>query len=270
MNKNTKNAKSHGNGNLGKATMRTTMGKQETNLRRNGFLRFQLGLIIALLLVYGGLEASWAIFYPDIPEEPEPIPQEEYWVQNWRPEEAKKAPREQVKKKSKKLLFDDVFVIGENESDTTKDEESVANSHSKGSEVTISVDSIAYIDPNPQDDFVINVVHEIPIFPGCENVSREEMLGCFQSKMRKHIKRNFKYPQTAIGLGQSGKVATVFKIDKNGNVIDVQVKGPAKLLENEAERIINKLPQMVPGKHNGNKPGKDRCDLNLVIRTRVG
>ena len=40
----------------------------------------------------------------------------------------------------------------------------------------------------------------------------------------------------------------MFTIGKNGLIEDVRLKGPAKVLENEAERIIDRLPKMVPGK----------------------
>jgi hypothetical protein len=43
----------------------------------------------------------------------------------------------------------------------------------------------------------------------------------------------------------------MFTIGKDGNIVNVKTRGPHKLLENEAERIISRLPQMTPGKHKG-------------------
>ncbi len=43
----------------------------------------------------------------------------------------------------------------------------------------------------------------------------------------------------------------LFVISKSGTVKGIKTRGPDKLLENEAERIISKLPKMIPAKHQG-------------------
>lgn len=45
----------------------------------------------------------------------------------------------------------------------------------------------------------------------------------------------------------------LFQIDKTGTVTKIQSRGPDKILEAEAERIISLLPKMEPGKQR-NKP----------------
>jgi len=52
-------------------------------------------------------------------------------------------------------------------------------------------------------------------------------------------------------MGISGKVFVLFAIDKNGNISDIRTRGPEKVLEQEAERIISLLPKMIPGKQRG-------------------
>jgi outer membrane biosynthesis protein TonB len=42
-----------------------------------------------------------------------------------------------------------------------------------------------------------------------------------------------------------------FYIDKQGNVADIKVKAPHKDLEAEAIKVINMLPIMTPGEHDG-------------------
>jgi hypothetical protein len=44
-----------------------------------------------------------------------------------------------------------------------------------------------------------------------------------------------------------------FKIDNTGNVVDIRSKAPHPDLEIEATRIVNSLPQMIPGEHKGKK-----------------
>ncbi|MGC1205588.1 MAG: energy transducer TonB [Flavobacteriaceae bacterium] len=99
------------------------------------------------------------------------------------------------------------------------------------------------------------VIEDVPIFPGCEGLSKQATKECFQKKMQKHVIDNFNYPQTALELGLQGRVSVVFVIDAKGNTTNIRSRGPDKILETEAERIISKLPQMKPGKQRG-KPVK--------------
>jgi protein TonB len=66
-----------------------------------------------------------------------------------------------------------------------------------------------------------------------------------------HVKDNFRSPNTAIELGLYGKVYVLFAIDKTGKVSRIKTRGPDKILEKEAARIIGLLPKMTPGKQPG-------------------
>jgi len=94
------------------------------------------------------------------------------------------------------------------------------------------------------------VIEKVPIFPGCKG-SNDELKACFQAKVQEHVLKNFKYPELAQDMGISGKVFVLFAIDKNGNISDIKTRGPDKVLEKEAERIISLLPKMIPGKQRG-------------------
>ncbi|PHQ59236.1 MAG: energy transducer TonB [Maribacter sp.] len=93
-------------------------------------------------------------------------------------------------------------------------------------------------------------IEDVPVFPGCEN--EKDKRACFQKMIRKHINKNFRYPKRAQEIGLEGKVHTMFIIQKDGSIGQVQMRGPHKALELEAARIINKLPKMKPGKQRGN------------------
>lgn len=97
-----------------------------------------------------------------------------------------------------------------------------------------------------------SVVEKVPIFPGCMGATNDELKACFSKKINDHIIKNFKYPQAAIELGIYGKVFVLFTIDKDGNVANIKSRGPDKMLEKEAERIIGLLPKMKPGLQRGN------------------
>ena len=100
------------------------------------------------------------------------------------------------------------------------------------------------------------IIEKVPVFPGCEGLSSEqEKKECFNQKVQEHIKKNFNYPATALDMGISGRVFVQFEIDKNGRVSNIRQRGPDKLLETEAVRIINTLPKMKPGQQRG-KPVK--------------
>jgi len=45
----------------------------------------------------------------------------------------------------------------------------------------------------------------------------------------------------------------VFKINKEGEIIEVKSRGSHPELEAEAKRVIEGLPTMIPGEHNGQK-----------------
>ena len=93
------------------------------------------------------------------------------------------------------------------------------------------------------------VVDQVPIFPGCENATDKK--ACFQESMNRHIRKNFNYPLEAQEKGIQGRVSVVFIISKEGEIKNIRKRGPHELLENEAVRIIERLPQMTPGKHKG-------------------
>ena len=92
-------------------------------------------------------------------------------------------------------------------------------------------------------------IDEAPIFPGCEGAADKK--ACFQEKIMTHVKKHFNYPQEAQDLGIQGRVSVVFTIDESGNITNIKKRGPHELLEKEVERIINRLPQMQAGKHDG-------------------
>ena len=64
-------------------------------------------------------------------------------------------------------------------------------------------------------------------------------------------RKNFNYPKEAQEQGIEGRVAVIFTIDTNGNINDIEQRGPSPILEAEVKRIIQRLPKMKPGTLNG-------------------
>ncbi|MEM7380644.1 MAG: TonB family protein [Bacteroidota bacterium] len=219
-------------------------GKRETNLRKGGFLRFQIGLILALLLVYMGLEASFSMNKElELPPETY-IPEEVVFdpaIVLPRPEKPKVPAKQKPSPKIVKVP-DHVDIVPPKEVINVPPDEPSSD---------LNPDEIEYAEPEVLEEVPWEAVEDVPIFPGCEDVPKSERKACFEKKIIKHVRRNFRYPERARNMGQYGRVSVVFKIDKTGQVGDIQLRGPSEILEKEAERIISKLPKMTPGKQRG-------------------
>ena len=97
------------------------------------------------------------------------------------------------------------------------------------------------------------VIDEVPIMVTCQNLTtNEERKTCMSQNVAKHVSENF---DTTIAkrLGLKGKmrISVIFKIDTQGEVIDIRARAPHPELEIEAKRVINLLPQFKPGKQKG-------------------
>jgi bla regulator protein BlaR1 len=92
-------------------------------------------------------------------------------------------------------------------------------------------------------------IDEVPVFPGCEDATDKR--ACFNEKMQEHIRKNFRYPEVAQEAGIQGRVNILMTIDRNGNLANLKLRGPSEVLEDEAGRIIRRLPKMEPGKQEG-------------------
>lgn len=115
--------------------------------------------------------------------------------------------------------------------------------------VAVEEVKVMKVEEDPEVPFA--AIESVPVFPGCKGGSKEESKLCFQQKLQEHIQKNFTYPDLAKDLNIQGKVYVMFIIDKKGQVTKIQSRGPDKILETEAERIIALLPTMIPGKQRG-------------------
>jgi TonB family protein len=125
----------------------------------------------------------------------------------------------------------------------------------KAQELNIIEDSeisIDYSNPNIKVPFAIIEVENAPVYPGCEDDSILNKKDCFQEKIYEHIGLNFKYPEEAEKEKIEGRVYSNFTIDVTGHITNIRTSGPHPLLEKEAKRIIEIMPDMItPGTHSG-------------------
>lgn len=163
----------------------------------------------------------------------------------------------------------DVIEIVEDVEDV---EETVIESTESSQEIYIEdavmVDDIEVGEVEEEEIVPFAVIENVPVFPGCENLqTEEERKACFSKKVQEHIKKNFKYPPAALEMRISGRVYVQFVIDSQGRVRNIEKRGPDRLLEKEATRIIAALPTVKPGIQRG-KPVKVKYSIpiNFVLQ----
>ena len=144
-----------------------------------------------------------------------------------------------------------------------EDEETVIESTETNEEEIVEIVKVE--EEFEEVDVPFAVIEDVPIFPGCERVKKSERRNCFQEKMNKHIRKNFRYPEIAQEMGIQGRVYVNFIIAKDGKITNIRMRGPDKNLENEAQRIIAKLPSMTPGKQRG-RPVRVPFSIPITFR----
>ncbi|WP_420602896.1 energy transducer TonB [Flagellimonas sp.] len=127
----------------------------------------------------------------------------------------------------------------------------------------VKIDDVEVGEVEEEEIVPFAIIENVPVFPGCEVYETEkERKACFNQMVLEHVKKTFRYPQAALEMRISGKVFVQFEIDSNGRVGNIQRRGPDRLLEKEAERIIAALPKVKPGVQRG-KPVKVRYAIPI-------
>ena len=115
---------------------------------------------------------------------------------------------------------------------------------------------------------ILKLVSKAPIFKGCENLSETESRKCLDKKMRKIVNRHFDTSlANELGLKKGNhSIYTQFVIDKEGKVSNIKVRANNKTLDKEAKRVVGKIPDFIPGEHEGKKVG---VKYSLPIKFQV-
>ncbi len=130
--------------------------------------------------------------------------------------------------------------------------ESTETSQDAVVEEAIDVDDVEVGEEEEEISVPFAVIENVPIFPGCEGAkNNDERKKCFQDMIQEHVRKEFTYPQSALELGIKGRVFVQFEINSKGFISGIRTRGPDKLLEKEAARIIASLPKMKPGMQRG-------------------
>ncbi len=107
--------------------------------------------------------------------------------------------------------------------------------------------------PPPPKEEIFTFVEQPPTFPGGDDA------------LNKFLNNNIRYPHLATENGISGTVFVSFVVDSEGKIKDVKTVGAPKGggLEEEAVRVVKKMPNWKPGRQNGRSVS---VQFNLPIR----
>lgn len=214
---------------------------------------YQIGLVLTLFIVYSLLELksydreienlSNVVLAKDIIEETPMLQPKEILPQP-------PPPQNQIMPQ-KVIVVDDKQDIKEIVLESTETDETEAVVYTEPEEIVEEV-----IEEVIEEDVPFMVIEKVPVYPGCTG-SRNELKKCFSKSLQKFFQKKFD-PSLASELGlPAGKkrIIVLFKINKNGNAVDIQARAPHPRLKKEAIDIVSSLPKMVPGEQRGRKVG---------------
>jgi TonB family protein len=115
-----------------------------------------------------------------------------------------------------------------------------------------AIDEIAIMQ---NDDPIFEVVEQQPLFPGGPTA------------MMQWLSENLNYPEEVAEQGIQGRVVVSFVVEKDGSITNAQVvRGIDPLLDREAVRVVQAMPNWQPGKQGGEVV---RVRFNVPITFRL-
>ncbi len=218
------------------------------NLENYSKLFMQIGLVLALFVTYVVIEKKTfdrqfgelgdVVMNADLEEE---IP----ITERIEPEIPKTPPPPTPEKIE---VVEDEKEVEETVIETTETDETEA----------VEVEEIEEVEEEEEvvEDVPFTVIEDVPVFPGCKG-NKAQLKACFNKKMKKHFQKKFDSDlPNELGLAPGKKrITMLFRIDEEGNVVDIRALAPHPRLKKEAIRIIKLLPKMTPGKQRGRPVG---------------
>src|SRR5687768_10148095 len=97
-----------------------------------------------------------------------------------------------------------------------------------------------------------------------EQVDKEPAFDGGQEQFKLYLQRNIKYPKESKKNGVEGRVFTQFVVEANGEITNIKIlKGLDEYCDEEAVRILSKMPKWTPGQKNGRNV---RTYFNLPLK----
>ena len=229
----------------------------KSNLENFSKIFMQIGLVLALFVTYVAIEKkTYDKIYGNLGsfnmnqelEEEIPITQK----------------IEQVQPKTPPPPAPEKIEIVENEKEI---EETVLESTE-----TDQTEEIVVIEEMEEEEEIVEdvnfmIIEDVPTYPGCSG-NNQERKDCFSRMVQKHFGKKFNADlPNELGLSPVKKRVFIgFKIDKNGNVVDIQTRAPHPKIKDEVEKVMSQLPKMKPGKQRGKPVGvKYSIPFTLIV-----
>ena len=106
--------------------------------------------------------------------------------------------------------------------------------------VDIIEDPVQNIGNIADENYIYDVVEQMPSFPGGQN------------KMLDYLEQNMRYPVIAEENGIQGRVVITFVVERDGSIDNVIVaRSVDPSLDKEATRLVKRMPKWNSGKQNG-------------------
>jgi protein TonB len=234
-----------------------------SNLENFSKLFMLLGLVLALLVTYGAIEFKSKVVDTNITadantkvDDEEDIPETDQKLEEIKPQDLPPPPP----------VLEDIKVVEDNKQIVETAVESTETNEQQ--KVVIHEIKEVEVEEEVIEDVPFNIIEDAPIYPGCKG-GKEELKKCFSEKVQKLVNDKFNM-ELANELGLTpGKqrINVMFKIDKTGNITDIQARAPHKRLEAEAIRVVSLLPQMTPGKQRGRAvPVKYSLPITFLVQ----
>lgn len=226
--------------------------KKQTNIKWNSRLFFQVGVIASLLAVFFIMQTNFEVrpvavnhIISDPLSEP---PMIDYVLDVNEPKPV--APIKKVVENRivvPKVVKSSTFDV---KPDTAPDVETpIAATDDPVIEAPITPE-VPPVDTKPDAPTFITNVEFVPVFPGCEALgTNAEKIECMSSKINSFINKNFRTELLEnLNSNETHRIYVNFKINSKGYVTDVVANSHDANLKKEAQRVINNLPTMKPGK----------------------
>ena len=137
-------------------------------------------------------------------------------------------------------------------------EETIIESTETDETEAVEVEEIVEIEEVEEvvEDVSFMIIEDVPVFPGCKG-NKAQLKACFSKKVQKHFSRKFNTDlPNELGLASGKKRVFIgFKIDKQGNVVNINARAPHPKIKSEVIKVMKQLPKMKPGKQRGKPVG---------------
>jgi protein TonB len=228
----------------------------KSNLENYSKIFMQIGLVLALFITYAAIEKkTYDRNIGDLGSANMTAEMEEETVITERIEPVKpKTPPPPAPEKIE--IVEDEKEVEETIIESTETDETEAVEIVEVEEVEEVIEDVSFM-----------IIEDVPVFPGCKG-NKDQLKKCFSKKVQKHFSRKFDADlPNELGLSAGRKRVFIgFKIDKTGNIVNVNARAPHPKIKSEVIKVMKQLPRMKPGKQRGKPVGvKYSIPFTLIV-----